>query len=812
MAENIIRTLGAGSGIDIKNLVTQLTAIERAPHEARINQREQRIQAQISGYGQLRNALSTLRGSVAALTNRDLFNARSVNVPTSDVITANRIEPGAQVGSYAIEVLETASAHTLAMPAQATRDGALNKSGTLTIQFGTWSYDPGTGQPTGFAVNGNRAALSIEIAASDSLDSIAQKINEQNAGVQASIVKIGDQYQLMLTAESGAANALRITAGPGATGLDAFEFNETTRSALETQRGRNAELRVNGLTVTRTTNEINDVIQGFSFTLNKKGAPGQVLNFSITADKGAAEQAIRDFVNAYNSFQKTAQEIVGYSRDKDNKLVRGGLASDGTARTMIERLRQQLGGTVPGIQEGLNALTNIGIRTERDGSLSINETELKEAINNRFALVERLFAGHTSSTNTAVTVNRGSFSGRATAGTYTAQITRDPTQGQARGSAITHDFGAGPLDTSGGGYAFRLEVDGVASGTIRLSGTFHSVDELRAELQSRINGDANLRAAGVGVDVHYDSTANAFRLISRDYGSASSVVIAETGESVGGSWVDNMGVLGLAPSRAFVEGQAISHAQFDAATDSFTAPLDTTNGAYRFKIRVDGVESNSITLNGTFNTAEELRAALQGAINADTKLSDAGVGVTVGYDADTNRFTFTSNRAGAGSSIAFTERSEPLAALGIETALGGTRGVDVAGTINGVEGFGAGNVLLPALDSPAYGLNLRVNPGAKDQGPFEFSFARGLAGELVNMIDNLTSSTGTIGSREKALQKQLDELKDERALLDRRMEKYTARLQAQFIAMENIVASLRDTGRQLEGINDRLPFTARNNR
>ncbi len=807
---NIITTLGAGSGIDIKNLVTQLTAVERAPKEARINEREQRLQTQISGYGKLRNVLSELRNALSSLTNRDLFNARSVNVPNSDVITANKIEPGAQTGSYAIEVLETASAHTLAMPAQSARDVALDKSGTLTIQFGTWNYDPGTGEPTGFAVNGERAALSIAINASDSLDTIAQKINEQNAGVQASIIKVDNQYQLMLTADSGAANALRITASPGSTGLDSFEFNETTRSALETQKGRNAELRVNGLNITRTTNEINDVIQGFSFTVNKKGTPGQALNFSITADKGAAEQAIRDFVKAYNSFHKTTQEIVGYSRDKDNRVVRGDLASDGTARTMIERLRQQLGGAVPGLQGGLTALTNIGIRTERDGSLTINETELKDAINTQFALVERLFAGQTSSTNTAVTVNRGSFSGRALAGTYSAQITRDPTQGQARGSVINHDFGAGPLDTSGGGYAFKIQVDGIDSGSIRLTGSFNSLEELRAELQSRINGDTALRAAGVGVDVEYDSGANAFRFISRDYGSASRVMFLETGEDVGGTWTDQMGVLGIAPTRAFVNGQAISHVQFDAATDTFTTPLDTSGGAYNFKIRVNGVESNTIALTGTFNTAEELRAALENAINADAKLSGAGAGVSVAYDAVANRFSFTSNASGARSSIDFSERSEAMAAFGIETALSGTRGVDVAGTINGTEGFGAGNILLPSLDSPAYGLNLRVSPGAKAQGSFEFSFARGFAGELVNMIDGLTDTTGTIGAREKGLRQQLDALKEERTTLDRRMEKYAARLQAQFIAMENIVSSLRDTGKQLEGINDRLPFTARN--
>jgi flagellar hook-associated protein 2 len=151
-----------------------------------------------------------------------------------------------------------------------------------------------------------------------------------------------------------------------------------------------------------------------------------------------------------------------------------------------------------------------------------------------------------------------------------------------------------------------------------------------------------------------------------------------------------------------------------------------------------------------------------------------------------------------------------MAEMGIDTALTGTQGVDVKGTINGVEGFGAGNVLLPAVDSPAYGLNLTVGEGATAQGKFQISFSRGVAGELSNMIENFIGSTGSIKTRESSIQKQLDGIKEERSALDRRMEGFQARLMSQFMAMENIVNSLKDTGSQLDGINDRLPFTASN--
>jgi len=681
MADNIISSLGAGSGIDIKTLVTQLTAVERAPKEQRLDARKENLDAQISGYGQLRSAFDTFKGSLTPLSNGDLFNARSATVPNSDVITANKVEAGAQTGSYSIEVQEVARAQTLAIGGAAQTDpkAALGASGSMTIRFGAWTDADGNAQP--FAANDDRTALTLNVSNTDSLEDIANKINAADSGVQAAVIKVDDQYQLTLTADSGRNNAMEISTS--GTNLEAFSFKDGALNANQTQAAQDAQLKINGLAVTRESNEIDDLIEGFSFTVNKKGTAGESLNFSITADKTAADQAIRDFVEAYNSFQKTTQELVGYTRDEDDNLVRGGLAGDSTARTMINRLREQIGGILPGAQGGFTALTNLGIRTERDGSLTINETDFKNAFDNNFDLLEGLFASKMSSTNSAVEVKAGTFASRAVAGTYDVEITQDPTRGQIAGNALTHDFSA-PLDASepAADYSFNINVDGANSGLIKLTGTYANADELRADLQARINGDAGLKAAGVAVDVEYDTGTNQFNFVSREYGSI--------------------------------------------------------------------------------------------------------------------------------SKVSFTSASTQMAELGIETALTGTQGLDVKGTINGVEGFGAGNVLLPDVDSPAYGLNLTVGAGATAQGKFQISFSRGVAGEMANMIDNFVGSTGSIKTRESSIQKQLDGIKEERSALDRRMEGFQARLLSQFMAMENIVSSLKDTGSQLDGINDRLPFTASN--
>jgi flagellar hook-associated protein 2 len=249
------------------------------------------------------------------------------------------------------------------------------------------------------------------------------------------------------------------------------------------------------------------------------------------------------------------------------------------------------------------------------------------------------------------------------------------------------------------------------------------------------------------------------------------------------------------PSKGRLDANAITH--------DFANPLSAS-----FSISVDGTTSNLITLSDSYGSAEDLRADLQSRINGDEKLKAAKVAVDVEYDTDTHRFSFVSREYGAVSNVRFTETNGDMGALGIDTTLTGTNGVDVAGTINGVAGFGAGNVLLPALNTDAYGLNLSVSPGAKDQGSFALNFSRGLAGELTNLIDGFMASSGPIGMRQENLQKALDGLDDERTKLDDRMERINTRLLSQFTAMEAIVSSLQRTGESVSGLIDQMPFTA----
>ncbi|MGB0205142.1 MAG: flagellar filament capping protein FliD [Neptuniibacter sp.] len=695
MSDSIIRSLGAGSGIDTTSLVSQLVEIERAPQEERLNTKQETLEAQISAYGVLKSSLSELQSFIEPLADNDIFNSRSVSFSDSDAITPNSVEPGAQTGTYQIEVVDVAQAQSLALGSYSNitdKSSALNQSGELTISFGTWTYglddvnggDADTNpDPTAFSVNDDRASLNITVEAGDSLQDLADKINAEDADLQASVLLVDGQYQLLLTAPSGADNAIRISSDDATkgdtTGLSIFEYNESEHAqVVETQQAQNAELKVNGLTVFRESNEIDDVILGLDFSLNKADV-GNPITFTVEEDTSIAEQAIRDFVDAYNLFFETAQNLIGYSEDEEtNQTVRGDLATDGTAKTLINRLRSSIGSVVPGIDDGFTALTNVGIRTELDGTLSIDEDDFSDAMDENFDLVEILFATETSSSSNQVEVSVGSYASGTVAGDYEVVITTNPEKASET-AATTLGYPA-TLDST---YGFIITIDGVQSELIDPTGTYNDADELKSALQSLINGDENISDANVALDVSLDGVN--FVFTSRAYGSSSEIDIA-------------------------------------------TADFASTNAELIF---------------GSSNLSDD--------------------------------------------------------------------GVDVVGTVAGEAGFGSGNVLLPPVDSDSYGLNFTIGENAVAAGTVTASFSRGFAGELNNLIDSFLSSSGSIDLREDNINDALDDIADDREELDRKMEKLEVRLLSQYLAMETIINSFQSVGNQLDGILERLPYTASNN-
>jgi len=243
---SIISSLGSGSGIDSSALVSKLVDVNKAPQLERLTTKQTLLEAQISDYGLLRSAFSTLETSAAALGNADTFNAKSASIPTTSLMAITKLDAKASVGDYSITVDQIAQAQSVSSGNISSQTAPIGK-GTLAIRFGSWNAAVDT-----FTVDSTKTGGTITIDDSNnSLTGLRDTINKSNLGVKASIVSEGGAFKLLVTGPSGASSEVEITAteAAGAPGLASFNFNETTHNMTQQQEGKDALLHVNGMAI-----------------------------------------------------------------------------------------------------------------------------------------------------------------------------------------------------------------------------------------------------------------------------------------------------------------------------------------------------------------------------------------------------------------------------------------------------------------------------------------------------------------------------------------------------------------------------------
>jgi len=518
---SIISALGSGSGIDTTALVNKLVDVNKYADATRLTTKKNLLETQISDFGLLRSSFSALEGAASGLASADTFNAKSVSVPTTNLLTITKLEAAAAAGNYTINVDQVAKAQSVSSGNYAAQNSQVGK-GTLAIRFGSWNVGVDT-----FTVNAAKAGGTITIDDSNnSLTGMRDAINKANLGVNASIVSDGGNFKLLVTSASGETSEIEITATEalGSTGLANFNFNQTTRNLTQQQGGQDALIRVNGLSLTRSTNHLTDVIPGLEFDLANSSLT-EAVNIGVTADKSVAEKAIRDFVAAYNTFLSDSSKLTGFDSEKKEY---GSLRQDALAKNLVQQVRNQLSSSVSGLSGVFASFSSLGIRTElgTTGTLKIDDsseaTSFRSAIDNHFEAVRDVFVPKLGSDNAQISLTKSSAN--STPGTYPVVITQQPAKGFLMGAAI-----AGfPLDTTGKTYTFTAAIDGVSADPITLPTTIYaSGAALAADLQTRINLDAKLTAGKVGVSVAFNTTTNQLEFTSNAYGAGSNVSFSD---------------------------------------------------------------------------------------------------------------------------------------------------------------------------------------------------------------------------------------------------------------------------------------------
>jgi flagellar hook-associated protein 2 len=211
-------------------------------------------------------------------------------------------------------------------------------------------------------------------ATNDSLTGLANAINATGSGVRASVINDAGNFRLVLKGESGAAKAFTLTADAGAApGLSQFATSTMTSG----QTASDASFTVDGVAYTRATNNFSDVVPGLTITL-KKADPLAPITIGATRPIDTLKQTLNDFVAVFNTLKKDTEAA--------RQANTGNPALRGFERQLGAFIAQPLT-TDPNIQ----SLSDVGISTNRDGTISINSAKMEAALRDFPDAVEAIF-------------------------------------------------------------------------------------------------------------------------------------------------------------------------------------------------------------------------------------------------------------------------------------------------------------------------------------------------------------------------------------------------------------------------------------
>lgn len=348
---------GIATGLDTETLVQQLMAIERRPLVL-MQERKNLLQQQRDAWRDINTRLNNLRDRMAELSRTSLFEGRSAVSSAADVATASATRDAAEA-RYNIEVVQLAQSHRVA---SAKLEGAIG-----------YTESPSAWLAVGDAV-GDQEWVEIKIGANDTVHTIAKKINEADVAVTARVI---DGRLVIQADETGKAHQLKFK-GELWRKLGITDRHGKIRDTAQLQSAQDAVFKIEGLTITRSSNKIDDVIEGVTFTLQGEGETV----IDIKRDEAAVLDAVRKFVEQYNSTMSFIQ-----SRSSDGGVLQGD--------TLLMRIAFQLRSDITARVDAdlaYNQLAAVGISIDRHGTMTLNEAKLREALADDPEAVQKLFA------------------------------------------------------------------------------------------------------------------------------------------------------------------------------------------------------------------------------------------------------------------------------------------------------------------------------------------------------------------------------------------------------------------------------------
>ncbi|MDH4078500.1 MAG: flagellar filament capping protein FliD [Nitrospira sp.] len=446
---------GLGNGLDFGQVVDQLVKVAQLPVD-RLTKKRTDLNAKLTDLTTVSTKVAALQSAAEALRLSTSFDRTTVSVSDSTVLSASSSSSGA-TGTYSVRVVQLAQSHQIvskaakAAPSE-TADIVSGGSATFTFTVGSGSNQ------------------TVNLGSTATLADLRDQINDLGAGVTASLINTGTEaapsYRLALSSNNtGSDNAITIVAD--GTDLDLLNGSGTggidTLSAAQNAQVQIGDQSLDPLTIERSSNTITDAIPGLSLTLTKTTG-AETVQVSLSQDVNAVKTNIKALATAYNEVVKFINERSTY----DVATKQGGVFfNESSARTVIAQLRTALSSSVNGATT-YTSVGQIGFKTERDGTIAVDDGQLTTALNTNYGAVKALF------------VNQGSAAGLAQSLVSTVDALNDVV-----GGALTLRKNGLTSEITRVGDDIARQEDAVSRYEERLRRQFAALDGLLRQLQGQ---------------------------------------------------------------------------------------------------------------------------------------------------------------------------------------------------------------------------------------------------------------------------------------------------------------------------------------
>ena len=440
MAQNAV--FGINSNLDTQDIINKMVSLEARSMDL-VEAKKQIEQQKLASFKELKNRLQTFKSVVTTLNtesrfivNKSVFsnNSSSDNNKVVDITTTS----SATSGTYSLVV-----------------DNLATETKIISNGFASTTSELENGR---VKVTSGSASSTVTInSTNNSLDGLRLAINNLGLDVKASFLNDGDDTVPVRLLISG-----NLT---GATGAVTMSYSKDSIYPVDeisfttTQEAKNASFTIDGVSISKSSNTVSDVISGAALKLQSAGSG----TISLSTDTNAITTKVSDFVDEYNEISLFLSEQLALDSETEETGV---LFGNFAVQNLQQILRSSISNKVTGITGDYTYLSQIGITTKSDGTLILDTDELSDALIDDIQNVSQLFSSRGTVTHSSVTFV--GFTSDTAPGYYDLQVSSNvPQLSNSGASTFVNTSGSGNFwaGSSGDSTGLNFRISGLTNGS-----------------------------------------------------------------------------------------------------------------------------------------------------------------------------------------------------------------------------------------------------------------------------------------------------------------------------------------------------------